>query len=219
MPRCARRNAGSAAASTPSSSTRPACTGSSPSSVRISVVLPMPLRPIRPIVSPRMHGEIDAAQYLAGAVAGDDAARLQDRRAHTLVPEIGVAHRGRGADCIRRAALPARGRPASPSCGPPRRTPRPCRAPPAARRDRAPVRAAVPANVSLSSGPMPASGSSSSSTFGCAASATPISSWRSWPWLSVPAMRSATSARPTRAMRARAAVMRRVVAAAVVRSR
>ena len=47
---------------------------------------------------------------------------------------------------------------------------------------------------------MPASGSSSSSTFGCIASATPISSWRNCPWLSVAGqMRSATSARPTRA--------------------
>ena len=52
-----------------------------PISVRISVVLPMPLRPIRPTVSPRADRKIDAVQDVARAVVGVQAARLDEQRA------------------------------------------------------------------------------------------------------------------------------------------
>ena len=57
---------------------------------------------------------------------------------------------------------------------------------------------------SASSGPMPASGSSSNSTEGPVASTMAISSWRSWPWLRMSAPRWARCWRPARAMAASA---------------
>src|SRR6185295_11965602 len=54
---------------------------------------------------------------------------------------------------------------------------------------------------------MPASGSSSSSTFGSLASAIAISSWRWAPWLSTPAVVRSCPDRPTRASAAHAASM------------
>ena len=93
---------------------------------------------------------------------------------------------------------PARGRRASPLLCPPPPTPPSCRARSAARHGRVPDSRSRLARRWLSSPPMPASGSSSSSTRGCPASATAISSRRSWPWRSVAAMRPAASARPTR---------------------
>ena len=50
-----------------------------PISVRISVVLPMPLRPIRPMVSPARMAMRDAAQDMALAVVGVEALPCQDR--------------------------------------------------------------------------------------------------------------------------------------------
>ena len=58
---------------------------------------------------------------------------------------------------------------------------------------------------SVSSAPMPASGSSSSSTRGLVARHIATSSWRLAPWLKVPAMRDATSSRPAAANASRAA--------------
>ena len=58
---------------------------------------------------------------------------------------------------------------------------------------------------SVSSAPMPASGSSSSSTSGAVARHIAISSWRRWPCDSVPAGRSSTSASPARTAASRAA--------------
>ncbi len=56
----------------------------------------------------------------------------------------------------------------------------------------------------LSSGPIPAIGSSSSSRRGPVASAMAISSWRCSPWLSLETSISAREASPTRASAARA---------------
>ncbi len=66
----------------------------------------------------------------------------------------------------------------------------------------------------LSSGPMPASGSSRSSTEGPPASAIAISRPRSWPWLRVAAVRPATGPSPTRSRAASAACRRAGSAAA-----
>ena len=62
-----------------------------PTRVRISVVLPMPLRPIRPMVSPALDGDRNAAQDVALAVVGVEACGLPaggdgDGRHHACPP-------------------------------------------------------------------------------------------------------------------------------------
>ena len=79
MPRCAMRNAGSRVTSAPAIDTLPARARTSPMMVRISVVLPMPLRPIRPSASPRRERERDAAQDVALVVVGVQIARFDQR--------------------------------------------------------------------------------------------------------------------------------------------
>ncbi len=76
MPRRARRNGASRVTSAPFTATDPARSGSNPSMARISVVLPMPLRPISPTASPGRTAKLDAVQHQPGAIAGLHAARF-----------------------------------------------------------------------------------------------------------------------------------------------
>ena len=167
----------------------PAIAGVSPMIERTVVVLPMPLRPISVTISPgAMASDMPNSTWLQ-AVAGLDVVDLEQRGVsharRLLLAEIGLAHLGIGADRLRRAggddaavdqhgdAVGERehrlhvvldqqdGQLALELA----QQSRPC--------------------ARISSGPMPAIGSSSSSMRGVVASAMAISSWRCSPWLSL----------------------------------
>jgi hypothetical protein len=99
------RRVGQPVTSWPRTRTRPAARRHEPQHVRISVVLPMPLRPMRPTASPAMHGEVDAVQHVARAVVGVQAVASSSDVSHapSLVPEVGGLHVG-----LARIGLPAR---------------------------------------------------------------------------------------------------------------
>ena len=75
---------------------------------RTVVVLPMPLRPSSVTTSPGADLEVDAEQHLARAVAGCEAAHLEQHAvviatAPCLVAEVGLRHFR-----VARGSLPAR---------------------------------------------------------------------------------------------------------------
>ena len=169
-------------------------------SVRISVVLPTPLRPMTATISPRPTSRSTPEQHRAGAVA---AAQAFDR-------EEGVIRHGRSRDRSPRRPrwpsiseiVPCREDGAEVQHGDPRRDLLHEGHVVLDHEDGHAVaverRAASRRSCSVSSGDMPAVGSSSSSRLGSTPTAMPISSHCFWPCDSVPAGRAASGPRPVK---------------------
>ena len=157
---------------------------------RTVVVLPMPLRPSSVATSPARISSDDAEQHLARAVGGLEASRPRAVRSFTatwLFAQVRALHLRVRRGSRRAGRSRSRARSRAPRCGRRAGTPRPCRA----RSSSTVIRAFRPSISAImrsdSSGPMPAIGSSSSSSFGRVASASPTSSWRCSPCARLPA--------------------------------
>ena len=125
----------------PSIQRRPRRAGTRPMRVRMSVVLPMPLRPMRPMALAGGEGERHAAQDVACAVvrcAGRRRRRRCGASAH-VAPRGRLAAPPRWRGCARACPRPARRRRPSPSSSRRPRTRSPCRARSGARRGPAPA--------------------------------------------------------------------------------
>src|SRR5918994_294366 len=93
MPRRARAKVGTAARSRPSKRTAPAPGLSSPITVFISVVLPAPLRPIRPVIEPAASSSDTPRRMCTDAIETFRLLMLRTRASHHVTLHFGILQR------------------------------------------------------------------------------------------------------------------------------